>query len=71
MKLLYLFSLSLAIIGSLNWGLVGLLNFDLVKAIFGEESLLTKTIYMLVGVAGIVLACISLLGLAIAMKTAT
>jgi len=70
MKLLYLFSLSLAIIGSLNWGLVGLLNFDLVKAIFGEESVLTKTVYVLVGVAGIILACFTILG-AIAMNTAT
>jgi len=39
----------LLIVGGLNWGLVGLFDFDLVKAIFGEASLLTRAIYTVVG----------------------
>jgi len=43
----------LLIIGGLNWGLVGLFNFDLVAAIFGmnfgETSLATRIVYVLVG----------------------
>ncbi len=49
--------LTLAIIGAVNWGLVGLLRFDLVGYIFGELSFLTRTIFTLVGIAG--LWCIS------------
>ncbi len=42
----------LVIIGALNWGLVAL-NFNLVSAIFGVASLLSKIVYGLVGIAGI------------------
>jgi uncharacterized membrane protein YuzA (DUF378 family) len=46
-------SLALMIIGSLNWGLVGVANFDLVAAIFGQGSVLSRVVYALVGLAGI------------------
>ncbi|MCT4508625.1 MAG: DUF378 domain-containing protein [Tepidibacter sp.] len=47
-------ALVLVIIGSLNWGLIGLLNFDLVATLFGgSTSFLSRTIYALVGIAGI------------------
>lgn len=46
-------SLILVIIGALNWGLIGLLNFDLVAAIFGQQSLLSRIVYSLVGLAGL------------------
>lgn len=49
-------SLVLLIIGGLNWGLVGLADFDLVAAIFGEGSLLSRIVYILVGLAAIVAA---------------
>ena len=39
------------VIGGLNWGLVGLFRFDLVAAIFGEMSSVSRIIYVLVGVA--------------------
>lgn len=52
-------ALLLAIIGSLNWGLIGLFRFDLVAAVFGEMSLLSRIIYTLVGIAGV--WCITLL----------
>jgi len=41
------------IIGGLNWGLVGLFDFNLVAAIFGPMSLITRFIYIIVGVAAI------------------
>ncbi len=47
-------SLTLIIIGALNWLLIGLFQFDLVAAIFGSQSaLVSRIIYALVGVAGI------------------
>jgi uncharacterized membrane protein YuzA (DUF378 family) len=46
-------SLVLMIVGSLNWGLVGVANFDLVAAIFGQGSMLSRIVYALVGLAGI------------------
>jgi uncharacterized protein len=43
----------LLVVGGLNWGLVGLLNFDLVAAIFGNMSALSRIVYSLVGLAAI------------------
>ena len=52
-------ALILAIIGGLNWGLIGLFQFDLVAGIFGgQDALLSRVIYTLVGVAAV--WCISL-----------
>jgi hypothetical protein len=50
----------LVVVGGLNWGLVGLLSFDLVAAIFGEMSLLSRMVYSLVGLSAIYLGIISL-----------
>jgi uncharacterized membrane protein YuzA (DUF378 family) len=44
---------ALLIIGGLNWGLVGFFQFDLVAAIFGEMSLLTRVVYAVVGVCAL------------------
>jgi len=47
-------ALILVIVGALNWLLVGLLQFDLVAALFGgQDALLSRLVYTLVGVAGI------------------
>lgn len=46
-------SLVLVIVGGLNWGLVGAFGFDLVAAIFGEMTLITRIIYILVGLAAL------------------
>lgn len=56
MKGLHVVSLVLVIVGALNWGLVGLFDFNLVAAIFGQETWLTNLVYVLVGVAGLVVA---------------
>jgi len=53
MRALNILTLVLLIVGGLNWGLVGLLNFDLVAAIFGEMSALSRIVYSLVGLAAI------------------
>lgn len=47
-------ALVLTIIGALNWGLIGLFDFDLVASLFGDENVVTRIIYVLVGLAGIV-----------------
>jgi uncharacterized protein len=43
----------LVIIGGLNWGLVGFFQFDLVAAIFGPMSALSRLIYALVGISAL------------------
>ncbi|MFD0556598.1 hypothetical protein FB566_1842 [Stackebrandtia endophytica] len=45
---------ALVIIGGLNWGLVGAFDFNLVDTIFGAGSVLSRIIYILVGVSAIV-----------------
>ena len=52
-------ALILVLVGALNWGLVGVFNFDLVAAIFGDFSILSRLIYILVGVAAIYMAVVS------------
>lgn len=46
--------LALTIIGALNWGMIGIFDFDLVASIFGDGELLTRLIYALVGIAGVI-----------------
>jgi len=46
--------LVITIIGAINWGLIGLLDFNLVDTIFGTSSLLSRLVYTLVGICGIV-----------------
>jgi len=50
----------LVIVGGLNWGLVGILKFNLVAAIFGDMSALSRVVYALVGLAAVYLAVISM-----------
>jgi uncharacterized membrane protein YuzA (DUF378 family) len=52
-RALDLASLSLLIIGGLNWGLVGLFGIDLVATLFGEGSALSRVVYALVGLAAL------------------
>ena len=48
-------ALVLVIIGGVNWGLIGFFNFDLVATIFGNESMLSRIIYDLVGISAVYL----------------
>ncbi len=43
----------LMIVGGLNWGLVGAAEFDLVAALFGEMSAISRLVYVLVGLAAL------------------
>ena len=43
----------LVIVGAINWGLVGAFDFNLVSTIFSSITWLMKTVYILVGLAGI------------------
>ena len=54
MKVLYYIALTLVIIGAINWLLIGLFNFDLVATIFGAMSVMSRIIYVLVGIAGLI-----------------
>ena len=42
------------IIGAINWGLIGIFVVDLVAMIFGTGTLLTRIIYTIVGICGLV-----------------
>ena len=53
MKTLDYIALVLVVIGAVNWGLIGFFNFDLVKAIFGSMTLISRIVYALVGVSGL------------------
>lgn len=53
MRILNLVTLVLVIVGGLNWGLVGIANLDVVAAIFGAGSMLTKIVYILVGLSAV------------------
>lgn len=53
MKILDSIALALVIIGAINWGLIGFFQFDLVAALFGDMSILSRIIYALVGLCGL------------------
>jgi uncharacterized membrane protein YuzA (DUF378 family) len=53
MKIVNTVTLILLIVGGLNWGLVGLFGFDLVAALFGEMSALSRIVYTLVGASAL------------------
>jgi len=53
MRLVNTITLVLLIVGGLNWGLVGLFGFDLVAALFGEMSPLSRIVYSLVGLSAL------------------
>jgi len=52
-------ALVLVIVGGLNWALVGILKFDLVAWIFGDMSVVSRIVYILVGVAAVYMAIIA------------
>lgn len=55
MSVLYRIALVLVIIGAINWGLIGFFRFDLVAYLFGgQTAVLSRWIYALVGIAGLI-----------------
>lgn len=53
MRIVNTLTLVLLIVGGLNWGLIGLFSFDLVAALFGEMSPLSRVVYTLVGASAL------------------
>ena len=61
METLQIIGIILAAIGAINWGLVGLFKFDLVAFIaggnsVGEVNVISRLIYVLVAVSGVIAA---------------
>ena len=53
MKILDKIALVLVIVGAINWGLIALFRFDLVAALFGDMTFLSRLVYGLVGLSGL------------------
>jgi uncharacterized membrane protein YuzA (DUF378 family) len=53
-------ALTLVLVGALNWGLIGFFKWDLVAAIFGDLSSVTRVIYVIVGIAALWMLVIAL-----------
>lgn len=47
-------ALVFTIIGAINWGLIGIADFDLVATLFGNMSLLSRIVYTIVGICGLI-----------------
>ncbi len=45
----------LVVVGALNWGLIGAFQFNLVNKILGSVTWLERLVYVLVGLAGIMM----------------
>ena len=54
MNMLLKTTLVLFIIVVINWVLVGIFDFNLVEYLFGAGSLLTRIVYILVGISALV-----------------
>lgn len=46
--------LVITIIGAINWGFIGLLDINLVEAILGVDSMISRIVYSLVGLTGLI-----------------
>jgi uncharacterized membrane protein YuzA (DUF378 family) len=54
-NILMLVAYLLVIIGAVNWGLVGLFNVDLVAQLLGDQTIVARVVYVLVGISGLLL----------------
>lgn len=55
MKALHTVSFILVIVGGINWLLVGLLKWDIGSLLGGMDSILSRIVYVLVGVSAVYL----------------
>ncbi len=53
MKVIDKIALVLIIIGAIVWGIIGIFNYNIVDALFGVGSIISKIIYILVGISGL------------------
>ena len=54
MEILQKVALVFTIIGAIVWGLIGLFDFNLVEFIFGQNSVLSRVVYTIVGICGLI-----------------
>ena len=54
MQTLQKVALIFTIIGAINWGFIGIFDLNIVDAIFGQASVLSRVIYTLVGLTGLI-----------------
>lgn len=54
-RFLQYFSLTIVVIGAVNWGLIGFFDLNLVALLFGSMSWLSRIVYGLVGLCGLYL----------------
>lgn len=47
-------ALIFTIIGAIIWGLIGILDINLVAMIFGDKTLMSRIIYSIVGICGLI-----------------
>ncbi len=47
-------ALIFTIIGAIVWLLVGLFDFNLVTSLFGEANIISRIIYIIVGICGLI-----------------
>jgi uncharacterized membrane protein YuzA (DUF378 family) len=45
----------LVMVGAIAWGILGIFNVNIVAALFGDATILTRIVYALVGISAIVL----------------
>ena len=48
-------ALVIVIIGAINWLLIGFFRFDLVAFLFGNMTILSRVVYVIVGLCGLYL----------------
>ena len=44
----------IAFFGAINWGLVGLFDFNLVEYLFGDGSVVSRIVYTVVAISGLI-----------------
>ena len=54
-------ALAVLVIGGVNWRLVGAFNIDLVSLLFDDMTILSRTVYGLVGLSALYIAFIAII----------
>ncbi len=53
MSVIQKIALAITITGAINWALVGIFNFNLVEFLFTSDSVLTRLIYIIIGITAL------------------
>ena len=54
METLQKIALIFAIIGAVVWGIYGLFDINIVAALFGNQTMISRIVYILVGLCGLI-----------------